>query len=185
MIRQIIFGYIIGFVIAIISIIIFIYFYTKKIDKIVEKKEKEAEMQSIINNIPQQAQIKLIKTNDLQPKVVDFNQDKVIFLNFWATWCKPCVEELPSVIDLYKKNNTLVNFFIISEEENDKIIKFLNTKNIDINLPFYSLSDSINFIKYKSIPRTYIIKNDIIYLSHLGKTNWNDPKIQKFIDGLH
>jgi len=142
-------------------------------------------MNSIVNAIPTDSEIKLIKVNDLQSVHIKFNGDKVVFLNFWATWCKPCIEELPTVIELYKKNKNTVDFFIISKESNDEIMEYLKAKNIDTQLPFYSLTDSISFINYTSIPRTYIIKNNIIYLSYLGKTNWNHYKITQFIEGLN
>ena len=63
------------------------------------------------------------------------NTDKIYILNFWATWCAPCREEMPSLDKLQEKNGIFI-FPINLEEKNlqktEKFYKDLNIKNLEV-----------------------------------------------------
>jgi thiol-disulfide isomerase/thioredoxin len=109
-------------------------------------------------------------------------KDKVIFLNFWATWCGPCVAEFPNIEKLKETfKGKQVAFYIISEEPLNTINSFAAKRKF--NLPFYKLNMLLPPVfNGSSIPRTYIISNGKIILSHEGAANWNDASIINLIN---
>ncbi|MCF8304515.1 MAG: TlpA family protein disulfide reductase, partial [Bacteroidales bacterium] len=66
----------------------------------------------------------------LDGKQIDFTRfsDQVIFLNRWATWCPPCIAEMPSIQDLYKDYGKKVAFVLVSNEEPETVKKFMEKK---------------------------------------------------------
>ncbi len=73
--------------------------------------------------------IKVVKWSDVE-KTLNQHSDTVTVINFWATWCKPCVEELPSFIQLEEKlKNQAIRFFFISlnfKSELNRVKNYLN-----------------------------------------------------------
>ncbi len=126
-------------------------------------------------------QLKGLNTPDL-----DFNEakNKVIIINFWATWCPPCIAEMPSLQDLYNDYKGKVQFMFVTNEELGKVKEFL-LKN-DYNLPVYNmLSREPNLLTTQSIPATYLIsKNGEIVISKIGAANWNSSKVREQLDEL-
>lgn len=97
---------------------------------------------------------------DEQGKVIDFNQFKgrTVFLNIWATWCPPCVAEMPDIEDLYEKmKEENIAFILISRDENfDKAKNFKERKGY--TFPIYQeVSILPKVFESRSIPFTYVI----------------------------
>ena len=123
---------------------------------------------------------------NLQVKGLDGNainmedhRGKVIFLNFWATWCMPCVAELPSINKLYNqfKEEDMV-FLLISNETTEKVKRYHERKAYDV--PFH-IQDSTSTIPqmYHSpgIPTTFIInKEGRIIKASSGAEDWDDEE---------
>lgn len=99
--------------------------------------------------------------------------DKVIFVNFWATWCPPCIAELPALQKLFDKFGDRVQFAFISSESTATLQAFLHKNNF--SLPVYQLNSALPEIwKHRSIPTTYIIdKQGNLVLHKSGVANWN------------
>ena len=128
---------------------------------------------------------------NLQVKTLDGNlvnmkdyKGKVIFLNFWATWCMPCVAELPSIDKLYNqfKNENIV-FLLISNEKTEKVISYKTRKKYAV--PFYII-DEDGFIPQQyfsqSIPATFIInKEGKVVKASIGAEDWDD---EEFVEVL-
>ena len=55
---------------------------------------------------------------------------KVVFLNFWATWCPPCVAEFPAIQELYNEYGHRIEFVLISSEEQEVVQKFFDKKRL-------------------------------------------------------
>lgn len=91
----------------------------------------------------------------------DFN-NKYILLNFWATWCAPCVEELPALNEFYKKykNQGITVIGIAVDDEIDYIKEVTN--NLDIEFPI--LIDDTGKIReaynVKAFPETFLIDKE-------------------------
>ncbi|MCP4372414.1 MAG: TlpA family protein disulfide reductase [Deltaproteobacteria bacterium] len=111
-------------------------------------------------------------------------KDKVLFINFWATWCPPCVAEMPSIEKLHKKFQNRISFICISQEDLKTLKEFQSKKNYQF--PLYSIAgDPPKKFKSESIPVTFIIsKNRRISLKHNGGANWSHPKVINFIETL-
>ncbi|WP_235989381.1 TlpA family protein disulfide reductase [Psychroserpens algicola] len=120
----------------------------------------------------------------------DFNfsaaEGKVVVLNFWATWCPPCIAEMPSLEKLYQdyKSNEDVIFLFVSNEDSDKLHKFMMDK--DYSFPVYQpLTQYPSEFEVSSIPRTFIIdKNGAIVIDKSGAADWHSDKVTKTIDDL-
>ena len=128
----------------------------------------------------------LWKISNLQGE--DFNlgdfKGKVIFLNFWATWCPPCRAEMPGIQDLYNDYKDKVSFILVSNETPGKIIPFLNSKSF--NLPVYTpLYQTPQIFESNSIPTTFIISKDgKIVLKDTGAKKWDGQKARILLDKL-
>jgi len=123
---------------------------------------------------------------DLDGKVVNFKdlENKVIFLNFWATWCPPCIAEMGGIHELYNDYKDDVVFLLVSSEKKQIVQKFIEKKGYMFN----SYSPLTNYPKdfdISSIPRTFLIskKGDIV-IDKSGAANWNSSKVRAQIEVL-
>jgi thiol-disulfide isomerase/thioredoxin len=110
---------------------------------------------------------------------------KVVFLNFWATWCPPCVTEMPSIQRLHEKlKDNGVVFVCVSNEETSKVSQFVKEKGF--TFPIYTMCGVPPAIfKTRGIPATFILSPEgKIAFSHNGSAKWDDDKSIDFIKGL-
>jgi thiol-disulfide isomerase/thioredoxin len=111
---------------------------------------------------------------------------KVKFINLWATWCPPCIGEKPEIQKLYDKfmDNDDVAFFMISDEELDKIQQFKNRNNY--TFPVFRSSGQVPLgFRSRSIPTSFIIsKNNEIVVRKVGAANWGGKKTERMINSL-
>ena len=112
---------------------------------------------------------------------------KVVVLNFWATWCAPCVEEMPSLVHMQQKlKDTGVTVLAVSVDvDNDAYHKFLKDYNIDlltVRDPDHKSSSLYGTFKY---PETYIVdRNGTVRRKFIGPVDWNTPEIQEYLTKL-
>ena len=112
-------------------------------------------------------------------------ENKVIFVNFWATWCPPCRAEMPMIQRLYDDYKDKVAFVFVTNEDWEKVKEFFNKNGYD--LPAYnSASPPPNsFAQTNSIPASYLIdKSGHILIAKTGSADWNSNKIRKLLDEL-
>ncbi|WP_149915648.1 TlpA family protein disulfide reductase [Sphingobacterium cavernae] len=118
---------------------------------------------------------------------VDELKGKVLFINFWATWCPPCKAEMPSIETLYNKfkGNDKVQFLLV-EIENDieGANKFLQQQKL--NLPIVYPNSSIpNEWLSGAIPTTVILdKNGELAGREQGMRDYSAKSIEDFIQNL-
>ncbi len=119
-------------------------------------------------------------------KVIDLQEQrgKVIFINFWATWCPPCIAEMPSVNRLYNefKNNENV-IFIIADVDNNFIKSTAFMKEKKFSLPVYSLAGDIPREYFSgTLPTTIILdKSGNIAFKHEGLADYSSDKMIEYI----
>jgi thiol-disulfide isomerase/thioredoxin len=113
---------------------------------------------------------------------------KVVFVNFWATWCAPCVAEMPSINSLYEiyKDNPQVVFIMINTEvKEEKVRKFIKKKNFTFPIYFPNASMIPRVYESKGIPATFVLdKEGYIAYKKVGMANYNADSFVKFIAGL-
>ncbi len=112
---------------------------------------------------------------------------KVIFLNLWATWCPPCVGEMPGIQQLYDKfkDNEEVEFLLVSSNESPQKVKtFIEKKSY--TFPVYTTQyPSPKVFFSQSIPTTFVISKDgKIKIKETGALNWGGSKMEGIINDL-
>ena len=123
------------------------------------------------------------KSNEL--KISDF-KGKLILLNFWATWCGPCKEEMPS-LDLLQKNKNLDNLKIfpinIGQDSFEKANNFFNDLEVkDLNLYFDSSITLAKKFSLRGIPTSILInKNGFEFARIVGSIDFKDEEFIKWL----
>lgn len=109
---------------------------------------------------------------------------KVIILNFWATWCPPCIAEMPSLQTLYEEFGEKVEFFFISQEETEVLRQFMINRNYSFPV-MKPLSGPPGLLSSDVLPTTYIISSEgEIIVRKEGAADWDDPDFIKFLEDL-
>lgn len=116
---------------------------------------------------------------DLDNKLVNLTQykGKRIVLNYWATWCGPCIKEMPG---LKKAEEILENhnytFLLVSDETIDKISEFKTNRSFDFN--FLKSAKSIEALGIYSLPTSYIFdENGKKIETIVGTIAWDSEQI--------
>ena len=131
-----------------------------------------------------------LKFKDDEGKEISFSdfQDKILLVNFWATWCAPCIKEMPSLDRLKKKINKNFDVIAVSVDRDGvkKVKDFFNENKIT-NLEEYfdtknSLAKEMNLI---GLPTSFFInkKGDLIGYFQ-GDLEWDNNTVIEFINYL-
>ena len=111
-------------------------------------------------------------------------KNKVIVINFWATWCPPCIAEMESLNELNSLYKNDVEFLFISNEKPEIILSYLNKNKYNFNV-YYPKTKFPLDLNILSIPRTFIInKKGNIVLDKTGAANWSSDSIKNLINNL-
>ncbi len=110
---------------------------------------------------------------------------KVIFMNFWATWCPPCIAEMPSIDKLHEEMGDEVAFVMLSLDQNFETAKAFD-KRKGYDLPIYAIGGTLpSMYQSSAIPTTYVIDAEgNLALTHKGMADYSDPEFKKFLHSL-
>lgn len=110
---------------------------------------------------------------------------KVVLLNLWATWCAPCVEEMPELIELHHDRPNLAILAISVDENADDYKRFLVNHHVDL-ITVRDPSESVARLYHSDgWPETYIIdRKGIIRRKIVGDPDWSNPGIRAFLKSL-
>ena len=109
---------------------------------------------------------------------------KVVFLNYWATWCPPCIAEMPMINSLYADYKDKIVFLFVTNEDPSKVKRFYSKNEYDFPT-YHVISKLPEQIEYQTLPTTYILdKNGKIALSEFGAANWNSKTVRALLDTL-
>ncbi|QWR77512.1 peroxiredoxin family protein [Candidatus Magnetomonas plexicatena] len=134
-----------------------------ELDEIDGKPAPNFEMQSINGNTVSLSSIK----------------GKVVLLNFWATWCPPCKEEMPSMDALYKmfKNDNFVVLAATSNSSSD-VKKFAQKNHVSFQFLLDPKNKIAKSFKVYMLPVTFLIsKEGVIVKKYIGAQNWTESAI--------
>jgi cytochrome c biogenesis protein CcmG/thiol:disulfide interchange protein DsbE len=109
----------------------------------------------------------------------------VVVLVFWATWCGPCIEELPSLTEMQQALPQVRVVTVSTDEDADAYKRFMTTHQVDL----FSVRDGPNGANalYGSFvyPETYVIdKAGIVRRKFIGAQDWTSPEIVDFLKKL-
>lgn len=121
---------------------------------------------------------------DGTPKTIAVGKGKVTFISYWATWCAPCLAELPSIEKLYADYGKQINFVLLTNEESETVKTFLKKKPYTLPI-FIPRMAPPELLLDKSIPTNYLIdQNGKIISKATGAADWNSKKVRNVIDAL-
>lgn len=130
--------------------------------------------------------LKLKDLND-EPFPLEKVKGKVIFLNFWATWCMPCCAEMPSIQNLYnllKDQSDIVLLCVSTDKETKTVREFREKHNYSIAF-FVEDGETPEEFKTGAIPATFVISPDgTVLFQHLGAARWDDPAFVNYLQTL-
>jgi thiol-disulfide isomerase/thioredoxin len=124
---------------------------------------------------------------DLAGREVSFDElgGRVLVLNFWATWCAPCVAEMPSLERLREATEDLdVVFACITSEATDAVERFLAKR--ELGLPVYLLRGDVpDAFRTRGVPATFVLdRSGMVAMRHVGAAAWDDERVIAFVRGL-
>lgn len=112
------------------------------------------------------------------------HRGKVVFVNVWATWCGPCVAEMPGIQALYDSSaREGVAFVLVSEENASTVRKFVEEEKY--SFPVFTTGELPDRFKTRGIPATFIVdRQGAIVHQHVGSADWNTESCRKFLRAL-
>jgi thiol-disulfide isomerase/thioredoxin len=144
--------------------------------------------------VKDQYRTKIITIGSAVPDIelIDTNQNKlnlselkgsVVFITFWATWCEPCIDELPSMEILFRRFSTNPRFKLITilfKDDRQKVLRYM--KENGYTLPVYVNPDGTAAKKFgiTGVPETFIIdKKGVLRDKKIGPEQWDSPIIME------
>jgi cytochrome c biogenesis protein CcmG, thiol:disulfide interchange protein DsbE len=109
---------------------------------------------------------------------------QTVVLNFWATWCAPCVEEMPSLVSMQQrmKDKGVTVLAVSIDEDAEAYHRFLKNYKIDLLTVRDSAQKAPTLYGTFKWPETYIIdRNGIVRRKFIGAVNWNSSEVAEFL----
>jgi len=119
-----------------------------------------------------------LELKDMEGKIltVDDLDGKMAFINFWATWCKPCLQEMPSIesVKAILENEGYV-IIAVSNEDKDRIQGFIDQN--DYSFEFAQFALGLESLNIYSLPASYIVdaKGELLF-EHMGAREWDNEE---------
>ena len=131
----------------------------------------------------------MLQFSDLENNIFSIQnfKGKNLFINYWATWCNPCLAEMPYMAELYEKykDEEDIIFLYLSREKLETIKNYVPKDESLQKLPIYKIITDDEFFATSGIPTTFIVNSDgEVIVKDLGTAFWNDESVFKFIDNL-
>jgi len=112
---------------------------------------------------------------------------QVVVLNFWATWCAPCVEEVPSLVEMQRRLKAKgVTVLAVSVDVNGNAYKqFVKDHNVNLLTVRDASQKSSDLYGTFKFPETYIIdRNGVMRRKFIGAVDWTEPEVTDFLSKL-
>jgi len=112
---------------------------------------------------------------------------QVVVLNFWATWCPPCIEEMPSLVQMQQrmKSKGITVLAVSVDADQDSYRQFL--RDHDVNLLSVRDADQKSNTLYGTFkfPETYVIdRSGIVRRKFIGAVDWTEPDVIEYLGKL-
>lgn len=127
-----------------------------------------------------------VQDSDHQVSLNQF-RGQVVVLNFWATWCPPCNQELPSIMDMQNRlrGRGVVVLGVSIDVDGDAYHRFLKERNVN----FVTVRDPeqkvANMYGTSMWPESYVIdRQGVLRRKIVGPINWDSPDVMRFLNQL-
>jgi cytochrome c biogenesis protein CcmG/thiol:disulfide interchange protein DsbE len=127
-----------------------------------------------------------VQDSDRQVSLSDL-KGKLIVLNFWATWCPPCVDEMPSLIQMQQrmKDKGVTVLAISVDDDEDNYRKFLRDNHVNLLTVRDAGQKSNHLYGTIKFPETYIIdRNGVVRRKFVGPVDWTQADILDYLSKL-
>lgn len=109
----------------------------------------------------------------------------VVLLNFWASWCMPCVEEMPSLLELHHEMPGLAILAVSIDDDPTAYSNFIVRHHVDLITVRDPKQSAAQLYHTEMWPETYVIdRNGIIRSKFVGPQDWTSPEIRSFLKSL-
>lgn len=111
---------------------------------------------------------------------------RIVLLNFWASWCPPCIEEMPSLVQLQKEMGPKVEVVAVSiDEDADAYHKFLREHDVELLTVRDPQQRTPTMYGTTGWPETFVIdRKGVIRRKFIGAVNWTSPDIVDYLNKL-
>ncbi len=110
---------------------------------------------------------------------------QVVLLNFWATWCMPCVEEMPSLLALHHEEPNLAIVAVSIDDDPEAYQRFLVRHHVDFTTVRDPSQSAAKLFRTDMWPETYLIdRNGIIRRKFVGAQEWTSPEIVNYLQSF-
>ncbi|MGB6024917.1 MAG: TlpA disulfide reductase family protein [Candidatus Sulfotelmatobacter sp.] len=112
---------------------------------------------------------------------------QVVVLNFWATWCPPCIEEMPSLVQMQErlKPKGVTVLAVSVDVDGNSYRRFLRDHNVNLLSVRDADQKSNELYGTFKFPETYVIdRKGIVRRKFIGAVDWTDPEVMDFLGKL-
>jgi len=175
--------------VAVSLVSLYLYTLSVKMKKVEEERYKGFFSSLGIQKINPPVKAKDFTLEDLEVPAVSLKdfQGKVVFLNFWATWCPPCRVEMPAIEKLWQKfkQEDFVILAVDLRERKEKINSFVKTNGYTFPVLLDSMGAVANTYGIRAIPTTYLLDPEGRIVGRaLGARDWASADAFKLIEQL-
>jgi peroxiredoxin len=110
---------------------------------------------------------------------------RVVVLNFWATWCGPCVAEMPSLLDLHHDQPNLAIVAVSIDEDPEAYTRFVARRHIDLITVRDPAKSAAKLFHTDMWPETYVIdRQGVIRRKFVGSQDWSSAEVRSYLKTL-
>lgn len=108
---------------------------------------------------------------------------EVVVINYWATWCPPCIAEMPNFQNVYEEYGNRVKFLFLTTDSKEITDKFLEKNGY--SFPVFVYNQLPAPLNHNSIPTSFVLnrKSEIVF-SHTGAYKWDSDSFKEFLEKL-
>jgi peroxiredoxin len=127
-----------------------------------------------------------VSDSDRSIQLKQLEGSQIIVLNFWATWCPPCVDEIPSLGAMQAQLQARVKVLAVSiDEDPEAYHRFLQEYGVHFLTVRDPSQHASSLYGTRGWPETYVIdRRGVVRRKFIGPVNWTEPDIVQYLNSL-